>query len=213
MKVLALNGSPRKDGNTALAMQAVTESLEREGIAVEHIHVGGMSLQGCVACGGCAVRRDGTCALADDGLNLIIQKFQSADGLLLASPVHYSDITARMKCFLDRAFYVNNNSGNFLRHKVGAALVVARRTGSSHALDTLLHYLTYCEMVIPGSFYWTTAHGGITAGEVVRDVEGMQIMSRLGRNMAWLLKSLSYTGDKVPAPEAEIRTLYSYIRD
>ncbi len=213
MKVLAINGSPRAGGNTAAALAAVTGVLTQEGIEVETIHVGGMDLRGCAACGACAVRRDGTCALPDDGLNAIVEKFREANGLILASPVHYSDVTAKMKCFLDRAFYTNNNCGNFLRHKVGAALTVTRRMGASHTLDTLLHYLTYCEMVISGSFYWTAAHGGIAPGEAARDIEGMQIMTRLGRNMAWVLKSMAYAAEAVPGPEMEKRSLYSYIRD
>lgn len=213
MKVLAFNGSPRPDGNTALALREVLEPLERQGIETEVIHVGGMDLRGCAGCGACVTRRDGTCALKDDGLNGIVAKFKEADGIILASPVHYSDVTARMKCFLDRAFYVNNNSGNALRHKVGAAIAVTRRMGCSHTLDTLLHYLTYCEMVIPGSFYWTAAHGGIQKGEAAQDVEGIQTMRRLGENMGWLLRSLEAAKPYVPKPAPEKRTLYSYIRE
>lgn len=212
MKLLAINGSPRARGNTALAIDTVSRALSDCGVETEVLHVGGMNLRGCAACGGCVKLRDGRCAMEDDGLNQLMIKLKEADGLLLASPVHYSDVSARIKCFLDRAFYVSNNSGNFLRHKVGAALVVTRRMGGSHALDTLVHYLTYSEMVVPGSFYWCVSHGGITPGEVREDVEGMQTLARLGHNMAWAMKALDYARDAVPPPEPQRRTLYSYIR-
>ena len=136
---------------------------------------------------------------------------KEADGILLGSPVHYAGIGATMKCFLDRAFYVAGVNGGLLRHKVGASVVAVRRSGGSSTFDALNHYITYSEMLLPGSNYWNIAHG-TTPGEVLQDEEGLQLLRVLGRNMAWLLKSLDAANNVVPPPAAEKKIFTNFIR-
>lgn len=150
MKVVAFNGSPRPEGNTYHALRLVTAELEKENIETEIICVGNRPLWGCMACGACAKRKNGTCAYGDDGLNEWVEKVREADGIILGSPVHFSGMTGAMKCFCDRLAYVSNGT-DILYHKVGAAVAAVRRSGGIPTVDALLHYLTYHQMLIPTS--------------------------------------------------------------
>jgi len=187
MKVIAINGSPNKEGNTFHALSMVGDELKAAGIEFEILHIGHKLIHGCIACGKCSVNKDEKCIIKTDDLNQWIQQIKVADGLIIGSPVYYSGIPGTMKSFLDRLFFVAGSNGNLLRHKVGAAVVAVRRTGGSSTLDGLNHYLSYSEMIIATSNYWNVIHG-TAPGEVVKDGEGRQIMRVLGKNMAWLLR-------------------------
>lgn len=211
MKVVAFNGSPKKEGNTYQALKTVTDELEKEGIQTEIVHVGNRAIRGCMACGQCAVRKDEKCAFGDDGVNEWIQKMKEADGIILGAPVHYASIAATMKAFLDRAFYVVGVNNAMMRHKVGAAVVAVRRSGGVTTFDHLNHYINYAEMLMPTSNYWNVIHGR-TPGEVLQDDEGVQIMRVLGKNMAWLLKLVENGKGVVKEPEKESKVMTNFIR-
>ncbi len=211
MKVIAFNGSPRREGNTRRALSIVAGELEKEGIATEIAEVGSAALRGCAACGACARNKDGRCVLPDDGVNAWIAAMRDADGILLGSPVHFSGMGATMKAFLDRAFYVASANGGLFRHKVGAAVVAVRRSGGVATFDQLGHYLAYSEMLVPGSNYWNVIHG-TAPDEAEGDEEGVQIMRVLGRNMAWLMKLVEAGRPGLPPPEREKKRYTSFIR-
>ena len=158
MKVVAFNGSPKKEGNTYHGIKMVAEELEKEGIEVEIIHVGNKTIRGCLACNGCARNQDEKCVIKDE-VNEWIQKMKEADGIILGSPVHYASVGATMKAFLDRAFYVTSVNKSMLRHKVGAAVVAVRRSGGIPTFDQLNNYINYSEMLMPTSNYWNVIHG------------------------------------------------------
>ena len=210
MKVIAINGSPRKKGNTVFALQTVINELEKEGIEVELIHVGHRQIRGCLACGQCAELQNRRCA-TDDILNEIIPKLINADGLLLGSPVYWTGMNGTLKSILDRLFYVSNANGGFFRHKTGAAVVAVRRSGGIPTLDQLNKYLQYAEMFMPSSNYWGVIHGR-TVGESLQDEEGVQIMRILGKNMAWLMKAVNLAKQQIPAPEKEQKVMTNFIR-
>lgn len=211
MKVVAINGSPNKEGNTFHALEMTGSKLKEQGIEFEIIHVGNKAIRGCLACGKCRQNMDEKCSIQTDPVNEYIQVMKNADGLILASPVHYSGVPGTMKSFLDRAFYVSGSNGGLFRHKIGAALVAVRRTGGSATFDSLNHYLTYSEMIVATSNYWNIIHGRVP-GEVVQDAEGIQIMEVLGSNMAWLLKMREQTRDTVPAPVSVRKVMTSFVR-
>jgi len=189
MNVIAINGSPRKDGNTTLLIRVVFEQLEAAGILTEMIQLGGKPLRGCTACMKCWEIQDGRCIIENDQVNAIVDKMNSADGIILGSPTYFADVTAEMKALIDRTGMVARANGNLLRRKVGAGVVAVRRGGAMHALQTLQNYFLINEMIIPGSSYWNMAFGrGI--GEVEDDPEGIETMKKLGENMAWLMKRL-----------------------
>lgn len=211
MKVVAFNGSPKKEGNTYHAIKLVTEELEKEGIEVEIVHVGNQVIRGCMACNGCARNQDEKCVMQGDSVNEWIQKMKEADGIILGSPVHYSGIAGTMKSFLDRAFYVSSSNGNLFRHKVGAAVAAVRRSGGVTTFEQLNNYINYSEMLMPTSRYWNVIHG-TAPGEALQDAEGVQIMKTLGKNMAWLLKLKDNGNDKVEAPKIEEKVTTNFIR-
>ncbi|BDF54449.1 FMN reductase [Odoribacteraceae bacterium] len=164
-----------------------------------------------MGCNMCFRNKNEKCVITNDSFNELLQKIKDVDGIILGSPVHFSGIAGTMKCFLDRAFYVSGANGNWFRHKVGTAIVAVRRSGGSHTLDGLYHYLTYSEMLIPSSNYWNIIHG-LKAGEAIQDAEGNQIMRILGKNMAWLLKMREQTKDTLAAPETETKIMTNFIR-
>jgi multimeric flavodoxin WrbA len=211
MKVIAINGSPKSEGNTYHALSIAGNELKAGGIEFEILHIGHKMIHGCLACGQCAINKDEKCTQAGDDVNLWIQKVKEADGFILGSPVYCSGIAGTMKCFLDRMFYVSGANGNLLRHKVAAAVVAVRRTGGSSTFDGLNHYLTYSEMIIATSNYWNVIHGRLP-GEVLQDAEGVQNMRVLGKNMAWLLKMKEATAGMVPLPEKENKVTTHFIR-
>lgn len=189
MQVLAINGSARRDGNTALMVREVFSVLEKEGIATELVQLAGETLRGCIACYQCFARKDRRCAVTGDLVNDCIEKMVAADGIILASPTYFADITTELKAVIDRAGMVARANGNMLRRKVGAAIVVARRGGEIHAFDSINHFFFIEEMIVPGSNYWNMGLAR-EIGEVAKDEEGMGTMRQLGENMAWLLKKL-----------------------
>lgn len=212
MKVVAFNGSPREKGNTYFALKMVGEELEKEGIELEIVHVGNKAIRGCIGCNGCAKKRDEKCVMEEENfVNEWIQKIKEADGVLLGSPVHFASLGATMKAFLDRAFYVASVNGGLFRHKVGASVVAVRRSGGVPTFDQLNNYLNYSEMLMPSTNYWSVIHG-LRPGEVEQDEEGKQIMRILGKNMAWLLKMVDYTKDKIVPPEKENKKYTHFIR-
>lgn len=204
MKVLAMNGSPRKNGCTAAALRLVAEELGRQGIDVETVHVGNQPLHGCTACGSC--KTTGKCVF-DDAVNECIEKAKHADGILLGSPVYYSGIAGTMKSFLDRFFYV----GPCLDYKVGASVVSARRAGTVDTFHQLNNYLNLKNVIQVPSQYWNAVHGS-NAEEVMQDEEGVQIMRTLGKNMAWLMKVVENGKKSFAFPDPEKRVYTNFVR-
>lgn len=190
MKVVAFNGSARKDGNTAILVRKVFEELEKEGIATELVQLAGKKIRGCTACYKCGENRDRRCAVRNDTVNECIEKMCEADGIILASPTYFSDVTTEMKALIDRAGMVAKRNDNMFRRKIGAAVVAVRRGGAIHTFDTMNHFFFISEMVVPGSCYWNVGIGR-EAGQVAEDEEGLATMKVLGENMAWLLKKIS----------------------
>ena len=190
MKVLAINGSARKDGNTAALLRHVLKEIEAEGIETEMVQISGMRLNGCAACYGCFKKKDKRCAVTDDAMNDLISKMVEADGILLGSPTYFADITSDLKAVIERAGFVAKANGDMFKRKVGAAVVAVRRGGEIHAFDSINHFFLISQMVVPGSIYWNMGFG-LDKGDVERDEEGIRTMVNLGRNMAWVLKKLT----------------------
>ena len=188
MKVVAFNGSPRKNGNTQFLIKSVFAELEAQDIQTEMVQVGGKPIKGCRACYKCFKNLDKKCSMANDMVNECIEKMMEADGILLGSPVYFANITSDIKALIDRAGLVGTANGGLYKRKVGAAVVAVRRAGAVTAFDALNHFLLYGQMMVPGSCYWNVAMGR-DPGEVEKDDEGMNIMKVLGQNMAWLLKN------------------------
>jgi multimeric flavodoxin WrbA len=186
MKVVAFNGSARKDGNTAILVNTVFKELKKEKIKTELFQLAGKKIRGCTACGKCFEKKDRKCVIANDVANECIEKMADADGIILASPTYYTDVSAEMKALIDRAGYVARANDNLLRRKAGAAVVAVRRAGGIHTFDTLNHFFFINEMVVPGSSYWNIGFG-LAPGDVKKDEEGLSTMRTLGQNMAWLL--------------------------
>ena len=205
MNVLIINGSPRSTGNTALALRQIESILSAEGIGTESVQVGNKAIRGCVGCGRC--RELGRCVF-DDLVNEIAPKFEAADGLVLGSPVYYASANGTLTSFLDRLFF---STGFDKRMKVGAAVVVARRGGTTATFDQLNKYFTISGMPIASSQYWNNAFG-LAPGEVSQDAEGMQTMRTLARNMAFLIKSIALGKERYGLPEAEEWTPTHFIR-
>jgi multimeric flavodoxin WrbA len=189
MKVLALNGSARKNGNTAILLRYVLKELEKEGIETELIEMSGSKIHGCLTCRECSVKKNRKCSQTSDDGNLYIEKMEHADGILLGSPTYVADISPEIKALMDRACLVSKANGSFLRRKVGAAVIAVRRAGAIHAFDSLNHFFLISEMIVPGSSYWNIGIGR-EIGDVEKDEEGIQTMKTLGQNMAWLLKKI-----------------------
>lgn len=188
-KVLAINGSPRANGNTSIMLNIVLDELREEGIETELVQIGGQKIQGCRACEKCFERQDRKCAFDNDIFNDVVAKMFEADGILLGSPTYFSDITAEMKALIDRSGLVALANGRLFKRKVGAAVSAVRRAGSQHALNSMQHLFTISEMIIPASCYWNLCIG-FQEGDVRNDEEGMNTMKVLGENMAWVLKKI-----------------------
>jgi multimeric flavodoxin WrbA len=189
MKVVAFNGSPRLDGNTSQSLKIVLGELEKEGIDTELVQLGGRKVFGCLACGRCSQNKNGKCARTDDEMNVFMEKMFAADGILIGSPVYYSNVTSEVKALIDRCGYVAGANGGLLQKKVGAAVVAVRRAGSNFTYAAINFFFGISQMIIPGSTYWNVAFGR-EPGEIQNDEEGIQTMKNLGKNMAWLLKKL-----------------------
>ncbi len=189
MKVIAFNGSPRKDGNTSILIDRVLAKLGETGVETEAYQLGGKEIHGCRACYACFQNKDGRCGLSDDVANECIAKMAEADGIILGSPTYFSDLTPELKALIDRAGFVGMANGGMFRRKVGAAVVAVRRAGSVHVFDSINHFFLISQMIVPGSRYWNIGIGR-DKGEVAQDDEGMKTMDVLGENMAWLLGKL-----------------------
>src|SRR5208283_1858729 len=179
MKVIAFNGSARKDGNTAILVRQVFNELEKEGIGTEMVQFAGRKIQGCIACYKCWSNKDKHCSVKDDIINDCIDAMAGADGIILASPTYFSDITSELKALVDRSGMVARANGDMFRRKAGAAVIAVRRAGAIHAFDSLNHFFLISQMIIPGSSYWNIGIGR-QIGEVENDEEGVQTMKALG---------------------------------
>jgi multimeric flavodoxin WrbA len=189
LRVLAINGSARRDGNTALLIRHVFAELEREGIATELVQLGGQAIRGCGGCNVCTKLQNRRCSISGDPVNDIIAKMAEADGIILGSPVYFTDVTPELKALIDRSGRVARANGLLFKRKVGAGVIAVRRGGATHALDTIYHFLHITQMVIPGAPYWNFGIGR-DVGDVEKDDEGIANMKGLGENIAWLLKKL-----------------------
>ena len=204
-KVGAVNGSARKDGNTAILLGYVLRELEKEGIETELIQLSGAEIHGCRACRQCSVKKNRRCSQTGDMGNTYIEKLEQADGILLGSPTYVADVSPEIKALMDRACLVSKANGGMFRRKVGAAVVAVRRAGAMHAFDALNHFFLISEMIVPGSSYWNIGFG-LQSGDVEQDAEGIQTMKTLGQNMAWLLKKLAVQESPALAPEPASQT-------
>jgi multimeric flavodoxin WrbA len=187
MKVVAINASARKGGNTAVLIRTVFEELEKEGITCEMVELGGTQIQGCIACYKCFENKDQRCAVTKDKLNDHIEKMLDADGIILGSPTYFADLSANMKALIERVGMVARANENMFRRKAGAGVIAVRRAGATHVLSSINYFFLISEMVVPGASYWNLGMGH-EPGEVANDEEGMNTMRNLGQNMAWLLK-------------------------
>lgn len=185
MKVVAINGSPRKGGNTGVMLEAVLEPLKKAGWETELVQLGGRTIQGCRACFKCWELKDNRCVFGKDAFNEVYEKIVAADAVVLGSPTYFADVSAEMKALIDRAGFVAMANGCVLAGKIGAAVVAVRRGGGTHVFDTMNHLFQISQMVIPGSTYWNLGYG-LGEGEVKGDAEGLRNMEQLGRAIAWL---------------------------
>jgi len=192
MKVIAFNGSARKDGNTSTLIRTVLDRIEAAGIETELIWLDNKPLGGCIACYKCLKNKDGKCA-QDDVMNEYLKKMLQADGIILGSPTYFADVSCNMKALIERCGMVSRVNGDMLKRKVGAAVVAVRRAGAYHVFSTLNGFFLIGQMIVVGSSYWNLGKGK-DPGEVKDDAEGMKTMADLGDNMAWLLKKMGNEG-------------------
>lgn len=202
MKVLLINGSPRKEGNTFIALSEVANALQADAIETEIVSIGTKAVQGCIACNKCFDL--GRCIFKDDLYNKVREKLAQADGLIIGSPTYYAGPNGSLCALLDRLFY---SSESLLQYKPAAAVVVCRRGGASATFDRLNKYFTISNMPVIPSQYWNSVHG-LLPGEVKQDEEGLQTMRTLGHNMAWLLKTIAKSDIEKPLREPWIMTNY-----
>ena len=208
MKIVAINGSPRKNGNTTLCLEAVRKEVEAAGVEFQ-VFQPGANVHPCLACYHCLDNGTLRCIQTDDMINDIIAACIEADGILLASPVYHGGIAGNMKCVLDRLMLAAGCGVNQFHHKVGGALCTLRRSGGSETYHQLLATMDCMEMVLVTADYWGAVHGA-NPGEVMGDTEGLDVAAQLGRNMAWMVKVLAES--KVPVPERGHRTMTNFIR-
>ena len=190
MKVFAINGSARKDGNTSILVNKVFEQLNAEGIETELYQMHGQAVRGCIACYKCFQNKDQRCAVKNDVLNELVEKMIDADGIILASPTYFGNVSAEMKAIIDRAGMVGRANNNMYARKVGAAVVAVRRCGAIHVFNSINQFFFIGEMIVPGSSYWNMSLSR-EIGDVEGDAEGLDTMTTLGKNMAWLMKKLA----------------------
>ena len=205
MKVLIINGSPRMNGNTTVAVNEMVKVFEKEGVETEAVQIGTMVVRGCIACGTCF--KKGQCVF-DDVVNELAPKFEAADGLVVASPVYYASANATISACLDRLFYSTHFDKTM---KVGACVVCARRGGLSSTFDELNKYFTISGMPVASSYYWNSIHGA-AKGEAAQDPEGLATMRALARNMAFLMKSIKLGREKYGLPEREEPVFTNFVR-
>ena len=208
MKIIGINGSPRANGNTKTALDTMGNIFAEESIDFEVLHIG-HQLSPCSGCFRCA--KTHACTLPDDGLNHLYAQLIQADGIVFASPVYFASITSGMRCFMDRMGCIDMNNGRQFRFKVGVPVVVARRAGAVNAMDELIHYLNYAQMLIPGSVYWPLAFGN-RPGEVLQDEEGVQTLEVLAKNMAYVMKVMEAGKTQHPIPDLPRKCYTNFIR-
>ena len=206
MKVLIINGSPRVGGNTSIAVEEIAKTLGEEGIEAEIVQIGNKNVRGCIACGSCGEK--GKCVF-DDVVNELAPKFEEADGLVVASPVYYASANATLIACLDRLFYSTHFDKSM---KVGASVVVCRRGGASATFDELNKYFTISNMPVASSQYWNSVHGR-EKGQAGKDLEGLQTMRVLARNMSFLMKSIALGKEKYGMPKQEEHAWTHFISD
>jgi len=209
MKVLAFNGSPRANGNTHQLLETVLAELRAAGIETEEINVALRPVRGCVACGKCAEKQDGYCALKNDALNGWLDLMRAADGILLGSPVYIAGLSGQLKCFIDRAGMVAAVNHRMFKRKVGASVAAVRRAGALPAFHSMNSFFMMQQMMVVGSSYWNMGFG-MAEGEVAQDAEGLQTMRNLGKDMAWLMRSIDKA--KLPAPDTTLEERTNFIR-
>lgn len=186
MKVVAFNGSPRRDGNTNVLIKHVFSELEKEGIQTELVQLSDKIIRGCIACEKCREKKDKRCAVKDDAANEHIEKMLKADGIILGSPVYFQDLTPEMKALIDRAGYVSNANDRMFKNKVGASVIAVRRSGAIHTMDSMNHFFLSQKIILIGRAIGV----GHSKGEVEKDPEGIELAKSLGRRMAWALWKL-----------------------
>lgn len=190
MKILAINGSPRKNGNTASLLQEVLTPLREAGWEVETVQLGGKKIQGCRGCGKCAELKNGRCVFDNDILNELLEKMLAADAMLLGTPCYFTDMTAELKALVDRAGFVAYMNGGLFQGKIGAAVVAAGRAGATHAYDSINHMFLMSKMLVPGSTYWNVGFGR-AEGEALQDGFALENMRQLGKAINWLGKAVA----------------------
>ena len=189
MKVVAFKGSARRNGNTAVLVHRVFQELKRKGIDTELVQLSGEKIRGCSACFKCFEHKDQRCSVTNDVLNSCIEKMIEADGMILASPTYFANISTELKALIDRSGMTSIANDGMFRRKVGAAVIAVRRGGSIHAFNAINHFFFISQMIVPGSTYWNMGFG-LDKGDVEKDEEGLRTMEVLGENMAWLLKKI-----------------------
>lgn len=199
MKVLAVNGSPRKGGNTEILLKTVLTQLEDAGWKTEFTQIGGRPIRGCMACGKCREKQNMQCSITTDDFNGLMAKMIEADALLLGSPTYFTDVSSEMKALLDRSGYVALANNRAFQGKIGAAVVAVRRAGATHVYDTINHMFLMNQMIIPGSTYWNLGIGR-DKGEVESDIEGLNNMRNLGQTIAWLGEAIKPHLKTFPGP-------------
>jgi len=199
MKALAINGSPRKGGNTEILLRKALSSLDAAGWETELVQIGGHPIRGCRACYHCFTTKDARCGMKADPFNDVFAKMLAADAIILGSPTYFTDVSAEMKALLDRAGLVSVANGGLLRGKIGASVVAVRRGGGTHAFDTMNHMLLMSGVVVPGSTYWNLGFGR-EMGEVERDEEGLRNMADLANMIAWLGAAIASSQRPAPRP-------------
>lgn len=189
MKVLAINGSPRKGGNTEILLNEALKSAAKEGLEIELVHIGGTNIKPCRACGKCRELKNKKCIIDNDAFNGIFKKIAEADALIFGSPTYFAGMTPELKCLIDRAGYVARGNGMLLKRKLGSAVIAQRRGGATSVMESINFMFLMSEMFVVGSTYWNFGFGA-AKGEVLEDQEAMENMQNLGENIAWLLKKI-----------------------
>ena len=197
MYALAVNGSPRKGGNTEILLQEVLAELKNGGWETELVKVGGTAIRGCIACGKCFENKDNECSVKKDNFNEIFKKMLKADAMILGSPTYFAAVSADLKALIERAGYVAYANGHIFSGKIGAAVVAVRRGGATHVYDTINHMFQMSRMILPGSTYWNMGYG-LHQKEVLEDQEGLNNMRHLGKSIDWLGKIIKPNLDTYP---------------
>ena len=212
MKIIAINGSPKENGNTAQALQVLLGESEKKGIETELVTIGNKMIHGCIGCAKCREAQNGSCiAFPNDTVNELMPKLIAADAIVLGSPTYFAGINGTMKSFLDRVFYVSFSNGGLFRLKYGAAVVVLRRGGGTAAFDELNKYFQISEMTIASGCYWTAVHGRVP-GELLQDLEGLRVLRVQGRNLTYLLQLAQHGKGNIALPEREEPVSTNFVR-